>query len=533
MSRWNRFWGFMRRHKVQLAESLLLVAAVVVVTFLSFEFEIFRKEGAAPEAQQRIELSEVMLIAAVLCVGLLLFAARRLQEQRRELRWRIAAEQEVRQLAFNDPLTGLPNRRSFRDALVAAIAAPPRTGGAHAVLMIDLNGFKRINDLFGHGTGDEVLIAVSASLFAQGAVRNDDLVARLGGDEFAVLARHIAGPEEATSVAQRLARSLDEPVAGGASQHKVSAGIGIALTPQDGGDLTELLRKADIALYRAKETPGSAMRFFEPEMDAKLREREVLDRELATAVKKELIELAYQPILDLKSKTVIGFEALPRWSNAVLGGTVAANRFIPVAAEMGLIKTLTLQLLRRACETAMTWPDQVVLAFNISPTELQDETLGMSVLQILGQTGLPARRLEIEITESAVVRDLTAAQRTLGALRAAGVRLALVDFGTGYSSLYHLRSFRVDKIKIDRSFVDGMRGAPESDELARAIIGLGKGLGLDITAEGIETQGQLDFLRNGGCEQGQGFLFSRAVSGDDTLTLVGEKSRQPAVALAG
>jgi diguanylate cyclase (GGDEF)-like protein len=464
--------------------------------------------GLAPE-ESAIELDEALALAALLCVGLLVLSWRLVLSQRRELARRIEAERIARELALKDALTGLPNRRQFDQELKAAINAPPRSGGAHAVLLLDLNSFKRVNDMYGHGIGDEVLINVALRL--QRAVRGSDLVVRFGGDD--------AGAEAATSIALRTIKELDEPIAIGSIRHQIGVGIGIALIPQDGQNEVEILRKADIALYRAKAGPGSVSRFFDAEMDAHVRERDLIERELRVAIANGAVEPYFQPVIDLRTKQVVGFEALARWTHPTLG-SVPPDRFIPVAESCGLITELTDHLLRQAARAACQWPDDVTLSFNISPAQFKDHTLALRILSILGQSGLSPRRLEIELTESALVRDLEGAQKVLGALRDAGVRIALDDFGTGYSSLYHLRNFKIDRIKLDRSFVDNIERGPEGAALVRALMGLGHGLGLAVTAEGVEQPAQAAALLEQGCEQAQGFLYSRAVSAADTLKFI-------------
>jgi diguanylate cyclase (GGDEF)-like protein len=451
---------------------------------------------------------------------MLIFSWRRAREQKRETRKRISAEQHARTLAFQDPLTGLPNRRQFTEALNAAFAAPPRAGACHALLLLDLNGFKQVNDVHGHGEGDQVLIAVAGRL--SGALRQSSMVARLGGDEFAVLAQHLAGAEAATSIALRLIEALAAPIRTQNSVHAVGVGIGIATFPGDIDAAEEVMRRADIALYKAKVEKQSALRFFDGEMDRFVREREQLEGELRAAVAAEHIRPYFQPLVNLKTQEIVGFEALARWTHPELG-EIEPDRFISIAEDTGLIHQLSEQLLRRACQAARTWPDRTTLAFNLSPVQLRDSTLGLRVLKILGETGLPASRLELEITESALVRDLDAAKAVLGALREAGVRIALDDFGTGYSSLYHLRNFKIDKIKIDRSFIEQMASERESAEIVSALIGLGHGLGLTITAEGIEAHSQNADLSAQGCEQGQGFLYGKAIPAEETSELFVER----------
>jgi diguanylate cyclase (GGDEF)-like protein len=486
---------------------------VGIFAWIAYEFHVFGNAPGLTPQEHIIELDEALALAVLLCAGLLVLAWRVLRSQAREVARRIEAEHRARELAHQDSLTGLPNRRQFDQELKVAIAAPPRIGGTHALFMLDLNGFKRINDVYGHATGDEVLISVARRL--QRAVREGDLVVRLGGDEFAVLARHLVGAEEATSIALRIMKGFDAPIATGSIQHQVGVGIGIALIPQDGRNSAAIMRKADIALYRAKAEPGSASRFFEAEMDSRIRERDLIERELRSAIKNGVVQPHFQPLMDLRTNQVVGFEALARWTHPTLGD-VPPDRFIPIAESCGLLNELTDHLLRQAAHAASQWPEDVTLCFNISPSQLKDPTLGLRILSILGESGLSPRRLEIELTESAMVHDMEGAQQVLGALRGAGVRVALDDFGTGYSSLYHLRNFKVDKIKIDRSFVDSMEREPEAAALVRGLMGLGHGLGLTVTAEGVELPAQAKALLEQGCEQAQGYLYARAMPAAET-----------------
>ncbi len=502
-----RMKGFVIRHRVSLQDMCLLAAAVLLCVYVMWEVDVFVAGGAAP-VDHMIEPDEMPIIGTVLGLGLLIFAWRRSNEHKRDARLRLVAEQQARRLALQDPLTGLPNRRRFDDALNAAIGAPPRSGGTHALLTLDLNGFKKINDVHGHGAGDEMLRVVAARLGA--AVRQGDLVARQGGDEFAVLAEQLAGAEAVTSIALRIIDSLQAPVTIGATRHQVGAGIGICLLPFAGCTADEAMRRADVALYKAKAEHKSALRFFDDEMDRLVRERDELERALQEAVANGAIEPYFQPLIDLRNNRVVGFEALARWTHPQWG-PIPPDRFIPVAEDLGLIQELTDQILRASCRVALDWPDTVTLAVNVSPVEFDEKTLGTRVLDILRAAGLPPQRLELEITESALVRHLQAAREVFGPLRDAGVRIALDDFGTGYSSLYHLRNFKLDKVKIDRSFIEGMRADGESEQIVNGLIGLGHGLGLTVTAEGVSDRGRLPELLASGCQQAQGLLFGMAV----------------------
>jgi diguanylate cyclase (GGDEF)-like protein len=508
--------SFMLRHKFRFIDLVIVAAATLLALYLGLKYDIFTNAPGQTPAAETLEFDELMAVIAVLLAGLV-WAVRRLLRERREVARRAAAEREIRKLAFHDPLTGLPNRRQFNDALKAAAAAPPRAGASHGVLMLDLNGFKRVNDVFGHAAGDELLIHVGARISK--AVREGDLVARLGGDEFAVLAIHLSGPEAATSLALRIIEELDPAIPVAGDKHVITAAIGIALTPQDGNSPPELLRKADIALYRAKAQGSSAMRFFEPQMDVHARERNRLERELRAAIEAGEILTFYQPLVDLKSGRIRAFEALARWTHPQLG-EIAPERFISIAEDTGQIARLTDMLLKSACSEATAWPPEVVLAFNISPVLMRDSGLALRIMNVLESAGLHAGRLELEITESILVHDLNAAQAALGELRDAGVRIALGDFGTGYSSLYHLRNFKLDTIKIDRSFVEAMATDHDSDAIVRALVGLGLGLGLEVIAEGVENEQQRRMLIDHGCDQAQGFFYGGAISGMAALSLV-------------
>jgi diguanylate cyclase (GGDEF)-like protein len=514
-----RVRSFIMRHKLSLRDLSMLLAAFAVATFLAFEVDIFAKEDTLSRHQKRIDLDETLLLGGLLAVGLLIFAARRYSEQKREMVRRVVAERQARELAYQDPLTGLPNRRQFDEALKAAVAAPPRAGAAHGLFLLDLNGFKQINDMYGHGAGDEVLVGVAERLLR--VKRDEDMVARLGGDEFAILAHHLAGPEAATNVALRVIEALGLPLSGEGISFHVGVGIGVALLPKDAQTPQEALRKADVALYRAKAQHRSALCFFEEQMDCRVREREQLERALREALASGAIHPIYQPTFDLKTRTVVGFEAVPQWIHPT-EGEIPSERFIAIAEEAGLLHDLADQMLRQACATAIRWPASIRLSMDIYPVQLKDNLLASRILRTLVEIGLSTERFEVEITESALVADLEAAQTTLGSLREAGVSIALDNFGTGYSSLYHLRAFKLDKIKIDRSFIDSLGAGQESEMIVNALVGLGHGLGLTIAAEGIEDSHQELSLLGTGCQQGQGTLLGEAILAETTLAFFPE-----------
>ena len=453
------------------------------------------------------EVDDLVFVIFILSVALMIFAWRRAHDLSHEIKARRTAEDAASKLARHDPLTGLPNRRCFNERLDEALHNVMTDGRRAAVLMLDLDGFKAINDVHGHMVGDKALAEFAERI---GAAAKGALVARVGGDEFSIIQPNIKSLDEPAGLARRIAKAVAEPFEVAGTETVLGVGIGIAVAPDDGTRADELIRRADLALYRAKAEGRSFTRFFEPSMDAHVERRAIIERELRAAIAAQSIEVHYQPLVHLDGDRIIGFEALARWNSPVLG-TVFPAMFIAVAEECGLIHRLGDQLLRVACREATSWPDDFTLAFNISPLQLRDPTLGLRVLGILGETGFPPARLELEITESAIVGDALLAQRMIDELRAAGVRIALDDFGTGYATISQLLAFRFDKIKIDRSFVNDLGADGDSEVVVRAIIGLAKGLGLTTTAEGIENGVQLADLKANGCTEGQGFLFGKAV----------------------
>ncbi|WP_210270205.1 EAL domain-containing protein [Aureimonas sp. ME7] len=487
------------RWRAALRDLGILAASLAVLTYIAFEVDIFMTEGHETAAQEVVELDEVLLLGGVLALGLLVISLRRYFEQKREMTRRIAAERLARELAYQDPLTGLPNRRQFEEALRTAASSPPPAGASHALLILDLNGFKQVNDTHGHSVGDELLVIVAQRLLR--AMREGDLVARLGGDEFVVLAPHLMGPEAASSIALRIIESLSEPIRTGRIAHPIGTGIGIALLPGDAQNAAEAIRKADVALYRAKAERRSAFRFFEEDMDRIVRERERMERALKRALAETRIQPRFRPAFDLASGAVVGFEAVPAWEGED-GGAVPPERFLPIAEETGLIHELARGILASACAAAMEWPDSVLLTVAVLPSQLKDRALAAGILDILGQAGLSPNRLEIEIAESTIVYDLDAARTALGPLRAAGVGIALGNFGTGYSNLHHMQEFRIDKVKIDRRFTESL-GDADAGRMVRALAGLGHGLGLTVSADGFAGSAAHAELLESGIEQGQ------------------------------
>jgi diguanylate cyclase (GGDEF)-like protein len=507
--------AFLVRHRVKIFDLGFILVVLAAAALFAFEVDIFANEAGISQRQETLELDELLLLTTLVVSGALFYTWRRAREHKRENTRRLAAEREVLNLAMHDPLTGLPNRRQLDDALTTALSTIPTAPEAHAVLVLDLNGFKKINDVYGHPVGDQVLIHVGVRLLR--AVRDGDLVARLGGDEFAVLARNVAGAEGATNIALRIIESLSTPVTVDGVRHTVGAAIGVALSPHDGETAEELLRKADVALYRAKADHKSAVRFFEAEMDARLHEREDLERALQVAVEQDSFELRYQPTR-VSGNRVAGFEALPRWRHPILG-ELEPERFLPIADEMGLLAPLTEQLLRKACTAAASWPSDVRMSFNLPGPLLVDAQFGLRILGALADTKFPPMRLDLEVDEGVLIREAEAAKALLTPLRSAGVSIIADNFGTGYSDLKNLHRLKLDGIKIDRTFVAAMLHDRRAAVLVKALIGIGHGLDLVVMADGVGSEQQQAALAAQGCDQGQGALYGEALSADEAAAL--------------
>ncbi len=417
------------------------------------------------------------------------------------------AEARLAFMAQHDGLTGLPNRILLRQRLDELLAHTRRSGDKVAVLFLDLDNFKGINDALGHAVGDKLLKGVTKRL--RSSLREEDAIARLGSDEFAIAQTGINRPEEVAFLARRLIDAISEPYL--FDGHTIISGacVGIAIAPGDGDDAEKLLKNADMALSRAKSEGHGTFSFFESEMDARAQERRRIEIDLRGAIESNILQPHYQPLVDLKSGRITGFEALVRWPDPERG-MISPAEFIPVAEETGLINAVGGLMLRRACTDAAQWPDDVRVAVNLSPLQFRVGNLLSVVMDALKASGLSPKRLELEITETLLLDKSDQVLATLHALRALGVRISMDDFGTGYSSLSYLRSFPFDKIKIDRSFVQDLDSNNDGQAIIRSIISLGMGLGVTITAEGVETEAELSCLRAEGCHEGQGFLFSRA-----------------------
>jgi diguanylate cyclase (GGDEF)-like protein/PAS domain S-box-containing protein len=422
------------------------------------------------------------------------------------------AEARVAFMAHHDALTSLPNRTLLHSRMAEMLHRLQRDMKGFAVMCVDLDNFKVVNDTHGHPFGDRLLQAVAARL--KHLLRENDIVARLGGDEFAIIQADVTQPEYTSILAQRIIEALGEPY--DLEGHRISVGVsvGIALAPSDSTDADVLLKNADMALYRAKADGRGTFRFFEPEMDARVQARHRIEIDLRAALKNGQLTLHYQPLVDLHTGQVNGFEALMRWFHPERGW-IPPVEFIHVAEETGLIAPLGAFVIQQACLDASRWPQDIKVAINLSPLQFRNGTLFQQIADALQCSGLLASRLEVEITETLLLEKSEQVVATLHALRALGVRISMDDFGTGYSSLSYLRSFPFDKIKIDQSFVRDLSTNEDSQAIVRAVVGLGKSFGITITAEGIENKSDLNRLIEDGCNEGQGYLFSKAMPADE------------------
>ena len=437
------------------------------------------------------------------------------------------SEAKIVHMAHHDALTDLPNRVLLRQRLEHALTGALRGRQGLAVLMVDLDRFKEVNDTLGHSVGDLLIRAVADRL--RSVLREGSTIARLGGDEFAILDQVTDAALEATVLAERIQTALQTPFDLGDHQVVVGASIGIAIAPNDGTDADQILRNADLALYRCKADRHGTYCFFEPAMDARMRARRALEFDLRKAVQNAEFEVHYQPFVDLASNAVSGFEALLRWHHPERG-LVSPAEFIPVAEENGLIMPIGEWVLRQACSEAANWPDHVRVAVNLSPAQFKNKNLVQMVLSALAASCLPANRLELEITESALLHNSAATVASVQQLRALGVQIAMDDFGTGYSSLAYLQSFPFDKIKIDRTFIHNLGNGSGALAILGAITTLAGNLGVPTIAEGVETQEQLEAVRAQGCCEAQGYLFSpaRPASELKRLLLLGTETAQNA-----
>ncbi|MGN6270551.1 MAG: putative bifunctional diguanylate cyclase/phosphodiesterase [Sphingomonas sp.] len=464
---------------------------------------------------------QTLVIALLLNVALILIGWRRHSALATEVALHTAAEQRAQQLAARDPLTGFLNRRSFPEDGAAAFSKVHKQGKALALLMLDLDHFKMVNDMHGHTIGDALLRQVAEAItdrLPQGA-----LTARFGGDEFAcAMPFEPSYPDAVERVAEQLVSRLAQPFGVDGLHLHVSASVGIARSDFDCTGIDSLIRSADIAMYAAKKAGRNRFAWFDQSMERELKARNDLEMGLRSAIPAQQIVPYFEQQVDLTTGRLHGFEVLARWEHPTRG-TISPETFIPIAEETGMIAELSLSVMRQAFAAARDWHPSLTLSINVSPWQLRDPWLAQKIIKVLTETGFPAARLEIEITESALFENLALAQSIVGSLKNQGMRLALDDFGTGYSSLAHLRALPFDRIKIDRSFVTSINDNAESAAIVNAITRLGDSLNLPITAEGIEDAAIEERLRALGCSKGQGWLYGRPLSVGNARRLLAER----------
>ena len=478
---------------------IYLIAFVSAVTVEGFE-----QIAEFTEQHENWQFDEFLTAMLMLPFALGIFAARRLLEAKKELELRLLAEQEAKEMALHDPLTGLPNRRKANMEIATALR--DADSAPVTLLAIDLNRFKPINDLHGHLIGDQLLLAVGERLEA--VVGRDGMVSRIGGDEFCVMLSGISAGDQLIRQVELLSEVFEKPFALGDISIVVGASIGVVTTNVPDTTLDGLLSQADAAMYRCKGTGRNAVAFFESGMEHAAIQRAQIENDLRRAIADGHIQPFFQPLVNLNDGKILGFEALARWHMAD-GTTRMPDDFISIAEETGLISDLFFVVLRSAALEAKKWPDNIHFAVNLSPVQFGDEWLVERILQTLLDVGVPPGRLEIEITESALVADLEVARDIIVSLKNQGINISLDDFGTGYSSLRHLSELPFDKLKIDRSFVSNIELNSASQSIVRAVTALAHNLGLQVTAEGVETYDNARNIIDFGCDIGQGYLYGR------------------------
>lgn len=460
-------------------------------------------QGGAPAGRP-------LVVALLLNIGLILIGWRRHSALRREVALHAAAEAHARRLAARDPLTGFLNRRSLDEEGAAMLARAERRHEAVALMMLDLDHFKTVNDRHGHAVGDALLRAVTSEIAA--AMPRGAVTARLGGDEFACAFLFDPDqPDAVERIAERLVSQLAQPFAADGFTLHISCSLGIARSDSDCHAFDALIRAADIAMYAAKKSGRNRHAWFDPSMERERQMRDEFETGLRSAIPRQEIVPYFEQQVDLATGRIEGFEVLARWEHPVRG-LISPDLFIPVAEETGLITELSLSIMRQALTAARDWDPALSLSINISPWQLRDAWFVQKIIKVLTETGFPAERLEVEITESALFGNLPLAQSIVASLKNQGVRLALDDFGTGYSSLAHLRAVPFDRIKIDRSFIASLNESPDSQAIVNAIARLGESLNLPVTAEGIEDAATETRLRAIGCTKGQGWYYGRPLS---------------------
>jgi diguanylate cyclase (GGDEF)-like protein len=479
---------------------------------------VYYVEGYVKAATAAVSIASLVATVIVLPKALGLRGTAEITRENIRLEELVASSKHA---ATHDVLTKLPNRVLLLDRIEQAIASAPRHGKKVALLFLDLNGFKQINDTQGHSTGDKLLKSVSLRLVD--CVRQSDTVSRQGGDEFVVLLSEVNGADDAGVTARRFLQVVDQTHVIDGHELHVSASIGISVYPDNGLDAESLIKAADAAMYRAKQSDSHGYQFFDASMKTRAVERQFIEESLRQAITNEEFSLHYQPKINIATGTITGAEALIRWNNPERG-PIAPALFIPVAEDCGLISTLDSWVLRKACEQGRLWMEAglplITIAVNVSPIEISRIEFLDNVLGILTDTGFDPRYLELEVTEGVLMRRSAATDVTLKALKAMGLRLAMDDFGTGYCSLSYLPKFPIDTIKIDQSFVRQISSSAPETAIVKAIISMAHSLNLEVVAEGVETEAEFGILANLGCDQAQGYYFSRPVDAASFTSLL-------------
>ena len=468
---------------------------------------------------------QAMVTAFLLNIALILLVWRRTSALSGEIVVYRQAEVRAQHMAMTDPLTNLFNRRAIKEKTTELSARASRRGKSIAFMMVDLDGFKKINDLYGHDAGDKLLREVADRM--RDTVPPNSLIARLGGDEFGIcIVFEPEYPETVDRVAEDLIEALARPVTVADAEQTVTASIGISRPEFDCDSIDMLIRRSDIALYAAKKNGRNGFSWFESGMEVELRTRNSLESDIRAAIPNDEFVPYFEQQIDLSNGELVGFEMLARWVSPVRG-LIPPDEFIPVAEETGMIGDLSLNIIRKALLEAKNWDHRLTISVNISPIQLKDPWLAQKIVKLLVETGFPANRLEVEITESSLFKNLSLAQSIVGSLKNQGIQIALDDFGTGYSSLAHLRALPFDRIKIDRSFVSSMSDNSESAAIVSAIAGLGASLAVPITAEGIEDESVITKLYALGCSKGQGWFYGQPMSIDQVRILLADKNMLP------
>ncbi|WP_224405582.1 bifunctional diguanylate cyclase/phosphodiesterase [Afifella sp. IM 167] len=493
---------------MRIIRSLAMIAFAALVAYaISFNTNLFEALYHYSRAHESWQLDEVFGGLSLFAVVLLLLSIFRVFELRRRIVQKERAEREAGRLARHDALTGLPNRRQLFEVFAHRNAVPDGDAPC-AVFLIDLDRFKPVNDMYGHQVGDEALCILAERMKA--LLDGHGFVARLGGDEFAAIVDLAPDSPELLRLVRQLAEALSQPIQIDQMRFSLGASIGVAVYPEDGRDADTLLRNADIAMYHMKSQGRGSFHFFRAGMDAELLERVTLENEIDGAIARGEIEPFLQPLIDLSSGKVLGFEILARWQHPERG-LLMPDLFIPIAEDSGKLGALTSRLLSDATAVVAGWPGNFVLSVNLAAKQIVDPDLPAMLLSAVSASGFPPYRLQIELTESALVDNMSEARAVLDELRASGVRIALDDFGTGFSGLYHLRELKLDSLKIDRSFIIGMLEDKDRQAIVEAVLHLSRALGIETTAEGVETPELDKRLADLGCQIGQGFYYSRPV----------------------